>query len=58
MKTLQFLSKVNSQLWLTRESELSSTKQNLRKEETRLMFPLDLRMLIALGMITVTSLTM
>jgi len=57
MKTLQFLSKVNSQLWLTRETELSLTEQNLRKE-TRMMFPRDLRMLIALGMITVTSLTM
>ena len=32
MKTLQFLSKVNRQCWLTRESELSLTEQNLRKE--------------------------
>lgn len=32
MKTVQFLSKVNSHLWLTRERELSLTKQNLRKE--------------------------
>lgn len=43
--------------WLTREGEWNLTKQNLWKK-TRMMFPRDFKMLIALGIITVTSLTM
>ena len=48
-------SKVNSQLRLMRERELSLLKQSRQWEEKRMMLTRELRMLIALEWITVTS---